>query len=207
MKPARSQRGETLVGLLVGLALGLLALGAGTFMLAQLLRGHRLALQDSHLQQDLHFALDLMASELQDAQYSGHAWASRSPASCTDPFCDGAEDFAVGSERLDWTIDRNHNGTQDNDECTGYRLRSGALQVRTACSPEVWTALTDTATLRLTRLDATVHCEARSGWLHRQVQLQLQAAWPQDPGRSIALDRRVALRNALPQAVLARYCP
>ena len=207
MRLAQSQRGETLVGLLVGLALGLLALSAGTLMLAQLLRGHRLALQDSHLQQDLYFALDLMASELQDAQYSGQAWASRSPASCSDPFCDGTEDFAVGSERLDWTLDRNHNGTQDNDECTGYRLRSGALQVRTACSPEVWTALTDTATLRLTRLDATVHCEARSGWLHRQVQLQLQAAWPQDPVRSIALDRRVALRNALPQAVLARYCP
>ena len=49
------QRGETLVGLLVGMALGALVLTAGAQMLAQLMRGHRLALQDAHLQQDLHF--------------------------------------------------------------------------------------------------------------------------------------------------------
>ncbi len=204
---ARHQRGETLAGLLVGVALGMLVLAAGAHMLAQLMRGHRLALQDSHLQQDLHFAMDLMASELQDAQYSAQAWTSRSPQACSDAFCDGSEDFSLASGRLDWTLDRNHNGVQDNDECTGFRLRAGALQVRTACVPEVWTALTDTVSLRLSRLDATLHCKLHGGWLQRQVQLQLEAQWPQDAARTLQLQRTVALRTPLPQAVQGRYCP
>lgn len=201
------QRGETLAGLLVGMALGALVLAAGAHMLAQLLRGHRMALQDSHLQQDLHFAIDLLASELQDAQYSAKAWASRHPEACKDAFCDGSEDFSVGSDRIDWTLDRNHNGVQDNDECTGYRLRSGALQVRTACLPEVWTALTDTASVRMTRLDASLRCRLHQGWLQREVLLQLHAQWPQEATRTLLLERTVALRNPLPQAVQARYCP
>ena len=203
----RGQRGETLVGLLVGLSLGLLVLAGGAHMLAQLLRGHRMALQDSHLQQDLHFAMDLMASELQDAQYNAKAWNTRSPTACTDAFCDGSEDFRVGDVRMDWTLDRNHDGVQDNDECTGYRLHAGVLQVRTACVPEVWTALTDTASLRLTRLQAILQCRAQAGWLQRQVQLELEAQWPQDASRRIKIRRTVLLRNALPQALKARHCP
>ena len=206
--PADSnQRGETLVGLLVGLSLGLLVLTGGAHMLAQLLRGHRLALQDSHLQQDLHFAMDLMASELQDAQYSAKSWNTRSPDTCTDAFCDGPEDFSLGNGRIDWTLDRNHDGTQDNDECTGFRVKAGALQVRTACSPEVWTALTDTATVRLTRLEAAVQCHAQAGWLQRQVLLQLEAQSPQDATRTLLLQRTVTLHNHLPQAMQGRYCP
>lgn len=203
----RRQRGETLVGLMVGMALGLLALAAGAHMLAQLLRGHRLALQDSHLQQDLHFTMDLMVHELQDAQYSGKAWTTRHPEACTDAFCDGAEDFSLASGRIDWTLDRNHDGVQDNNECTGLRLKSGALQVRTACSPEVWVALTDTASLRVTRLDAALKCRLHTGWIQRQVQLQLEAQWPNEASRTLTVERTVMLRNDLPQATQARYCP
>ena len=42
-------RGETLTGLLVGMAVGLVVLAAGMQMLAQQLRGHRHSLQASHL--------------------------------------------------------------------------------------------------------------------------------------------------------------
>ena len=65
----------------------------------------------------------------------------------------------------------------------------------------------DTASLRLTRLQATVQCRPLAGWLQRQVQLQLEAQWPQDTTRTLALQRTVPLRNPLPLAVQARYCP
>lgn len=205
--PARAQRGETLAGLLVGMALGLLVLAAGAHMLAQLLRNQRVSLQESHLQQDLHFALEVLTRELADAQYSALAWSSRSPGACEDDFCDGPEDFSIGNARLDWSLDRNHNGRQDNDECTGWRLRSGALQMRTACAPEVWTALTDTTSLRITRLQARIQCVNRSGWLQRSLWLQIEASRPGDFASPLALQRRVPLRNPLPQAVQTRYCP
>jgi type IV pilus assembly protein PilW len=207
MKLPLRQRGETLIGLLVGLSLGLVVLTAGSQMLAQLVRGHRTALQDSHVQQDLHFAIDLMERELQDAQYVAGAWATRSPTVCTDPFCDGNEDFGLGDARLHWSLDRNHNGVQDNDECTGLRVRSGALQVRTACTPEVWSALTDTASLQVTRLQASLQCRLVAGWWRRHVQLQIEASIPGADGRSIAVARTVHLRNPLPQGTPVRYCP
>ncbi len=207
MQRMQGQRGETLAGLLVGLSLGLLVLAGGAHMLAQLLRGHRMALQDSHLQQDLHFAMDLMVSELQDAQYSARSASTRRPTLCNDPFCDGVEDFRLGKDRIDWTLDRDHDGVQDNDECTGFRIRGGALQVRTACTPEVWTALTDTSSLRLRRLEATLRCSVQAGWLQRQVQLQLEAQRPQEETRPLLLQRTVVLRNRLPESVRTLYCP
>ena len=100
-----AQRGETLIGLLVGLALGLLALAGGAHMLAQLLRGHRQALQDSHLQQDLHFAMDLMVRELQGAHYVANAWKTRRPDACEDDFCQ-AGNFLLADNRIEFSLGR-----------------------------------------------------------------------------------------------------
>ncbi len=203
----RLQRGETLVGLLVGLAVGLLVLAGAAQLMAQLLRGQRLALQDAHAQQDLQWALELVARELQNAQYVHEAWRSRGPGACRDAFCDGPEDLRVAAGRLDFSLDRNHNGRQDNDECTGLRLSAGALQLRTACSPEVWTPLTDTSVLRVQRLEARLDCQGQGGWLQRRVRLNAEAQVGGPAGRSLLESREVALHNALPEATRALFCP
>ena len=211
MKPhlphPQRQRGETLVGLLVGIALGMLVLAAGAQMLAQLLRGHRQALQDSHLQQDLHFALDLMARELANAQYVAQAWKTRSVSACNDPFCDAANDFQIADNRIEFSLDRDHNGQQDNNECLGYRVANGVLSMRTSCDSSGWQPLTDKTSAVATRLQAQLHCTPVQGWLQRQLSLQLDAQWPGDPSRQIQLQRTLALHNRLPLAVQARYCP
>jgi type II secretory pathway component PulJ len=201
------QQGETLMGLLVGLAVGLVVLAAGTRMLAQHLSGHRLSLQDSHLHHDLRSAMDLMGRELHRAQYVANAWASRSPVACSDTFCDGPEDFNIQGSRIDFSHDRNHNGLQDNNECLGFRLSGGALQARTACSPEVWTAITDTANLQLTSLSWQLQCTQRDGWLHRSVRMALTGQWPKDASRQLSLSQTLHLRNDLPASVQALYCP
>lgn len=206
MRP-QHQRGETLVGLLVGLTLGLLVLVAAAQMLAQLLRGHRQALQDSHVQQDLHFAADLMVRELQNAQYVANAWRWREPSACTDPFCDAAADFQLGDNRIEFSMDRNHNALQDSNECMGFKVVDGVLSMRTGCHSSGWQPLTDKTSVVVLGLKTQLHCRTTAGWLQRRLSLQLQAHWPNDPARQLQWQRQLALRNPLPGAVQARYCP
>jgi type II secretory pathway component PulJ len=199
--------GETLMGLLVGLAVGLVVLAAGSALLANQLRAHRMALQDSRLHHDLRSAMDWMARELSQAHYVANAWETRAPSHCDDPFCAGPDDFNISGSRIAFSLDRNHNGLKDNNECLGFRLVKGALQARTACSPEVWTALTDTASLQFTQLDWQLQCGTAQGWLLRRINLALTAQWPGDTSRQVKLTRTVHLHNALPTSQTALFCP
>ena len=201
------QRGETLVGLLVGLALGLGVLAMGAQLLARLLAEQRQLQAQSRLQQDLHFVLERIANDVQDAQYSASAWRSRDSSGCGDAFCNGLEDFSISETGLVWSLDRNHNGVKDNNECTGYRLRAGSLQQRSACQPETWVALSDPATLSLGGLSAKLQCQVRAGWVQRQVQLRVQAQPPSRPNDAPwVLQQRVLLRNDLPASAMAGVC-
>lgn len=201
-------RGETLTGLLVGLALGLVVLAAGTQMLAQHLAGHRLNLQTSHLQHDLRTAMDWMGRELRQAQYVAGAWQTRSPVRCDDPFCDGLEDLSIEGDWIDFSRDRNHNGLQDDNECMGFRLSGKALMARRSCSGTgQWLPLTDRASLEVTALGWQLQCERRQGWLHRTVRMTLTGQWPGDASRSVSLSQTVHLRNDLPGSAEALFCP
>ena len=200
------QKGETLVGLLVGMGLGLVVLAAASQMLAQQLQGHRWALQDSHLHHDLRAALDTLAQELRQAQGSGQAWRLRSAKQCEDAFCGGAGALVIQDQRIDFGRDRNQNGLLDNNECTGFRLRDHELQVRTACVPEVWTDLTDAGSLKMVGLTWQLHCELRGSRLARWVTVQLSAEWPRDPSRQLRLSQTVALRNDVPASPWPTGC-
>ena len=201
-------RGETLTGLLVGLALGLMVLAAGTRMLAQHLEGHRMSLQSSHLQHDLRTAMDWMSKELRQAQYVAEAWQTRSPVSCDDPFCDGLEDFSIEDDWIDFSRDRNHDGVQDDNECLGFRLSDKALMARRSCSGTgQWLPLTDRASLEVTALRWQLQCDLRQGWLHRSVRVSLSGQWPGDARRSVSLAQTIHLRNDLPASAQALYCP
>jgi type IV pilus assembly protein PilW len=203
-----AQRGETLIGLLVGMAVGLLVLSAGSQMLAQHLRAHRMNLQNSHLQHDLRAAMDWMVRELRQAQYSAGAWQSRAPTRCDDDFCDGFEDFSIEGDWIDFSHDRNHNSVQDDNECLGFRVSEQVILARRTCSGSGnWLAITDSASLQVTAMRWQLQCEARQGWLHRTVQLTLTGQWPGDSTRALTLSHTVHLRNDLPQRVQALYCP
>jgi type IV pilus assembly protein PilW len=203
---ARAQGGETLVGLLVGLGVGLLVLAAGSQMLAHHLQGHRLALQDSHMHHDLRSALDTIARELRQAQATEQAWRRRATAHCADAFCAGQADLLVQGQRISFGQDRNHNGLLDNNECSGFRLRDHELQIRTACAPEVWTDLTDAGSLKMTGLTWQVHCEKRGRWVARWVTVQLSAQWPRDATRALSLSQTVSLRNDVPASPWPAVC-
>jgi type IV pilus assembly protein PilW len=201
-----AQQGETLVGLLVGLSVGLVVLAAGSQMLAKYLQAHRLALQDSHVHHDLRSELDTLTRELRQAQSLGHAWRGRVQADCADAFCTGQADLLVQGQRISFGQDRNLNGLLDNNECTGFRLKNHELQIRTACVPEVWTDLTDAGSLKMTSLAWQVHCEKRGRWVARWVTVQLSAQWPRDATRTLSLSQTVSLRNDVPASPWPAVC-
>ena len=206
MNAESTQRGETLVGLMGGLGLGMLVLAAGSQMLAHQLRGHRWLLQDSHAHHDLRAALDAMTGPLRQAQSVHEAWRKRTGAECRDVFCDGPEDFSVSADRIHFSIDRNHNGEQDNNECLGFRLSNGEIKARTACQPEVWTAITDAGSLKITALQWRVHCAPTGRLWQRWVTVDLTAQWPSDKSRQWQMSQTVGLRNALPSPQAPTYC-
>lgn len=201
-----SQRGETLVGLMVGMGLGLVVLAGGTHLLAQHLTAHRWALQDSHVHHDLRSALDSMARELRQAQAVGSAWTNRASAQCEDAFCNQSADIQIQNQRIDFSRDRNQNGLLDNHDCVGFRLREQKLQIRTACAPEVWTDLTDAGSLKVMDLQWQVFCEQRGRWVARWVNVQSTAEWPRDASRRLSLSQSTTLRNDVPALPWPEAC-
>jgi type II secretory pathway component PulJ len=205
---ASTEKGETLMGLMVGLSVGLVVLAGGSSLLAQHLRGHRMAWQDSHLNHELRVAADWMGRELRKTQYSANAWATRSPTRCDDTFCDGFEDFSIEGNWIDFSHDRNHNGEQDNNECMGFRLSGTTLQAKRSCSASGdWQAITHHQTVHITDLAWQLQCDEHQGWLRRSVQMTLQARWPRDASRYITLSKTVHLRNNIPASQQALFCP
>ncbi|PUE10273.1 PilW family protein [Limnohabitans sp. T6-20] len=202
----KPQKGETLVGLMVGMGVGLVVLAGGSHMLAQHLQAHRWALQDSHLHHDLRSALDVLGRELRQAQSLGQAWSNRSPAQCQDAFCGDAQDLRIQGDRIDFSRDRNQNGQVDNNDCVGFRLKDNKLQVRTACTPEVWTDMTDAGSLKMLDLQWQVLCERRGPWVARSVTVQASAQWPRDATRHLSLSQTISLRNDVPATPWPAVC-
>ena len=204
----QTERGETLTGLLVGLAVGLVVLAAGSALLAGQLRAHRTALQDRQLHTDLRSAMDWVARELHKAQYVANAWQTRSPTVCGDPFCQTPDNFSIVGRQIDFSHDRNHNGIKEDDECMGFRLTQQSLHARRSCSGSgSWQAVTDRAQVNISDLQWVLHCEWRNGWWQRSVHMSLAASWPSEPSRTIKLTQIIALRNHLPGSQTALNCP
>jgi type II secretory pathway component PulJ len=200
------QRGETLVGLLVGLALGLLVATAGQRMLAQHLRHERQTQNLLQAQTQLRDAIDLMLHTLQGAQGVLNAWATRTDGRCHDAFCNDPEDFSLNGNQLEFTLDRNHDGIQDNNECLGFRLTAGEIKAKTSCTPVVWTSLTGSEHLKITALTWQLRCTIHGQMVQRQIELKVQAQWPGEPGQSFEQTQNVLLHNDVPVRSMAGLC-
>jgi len=199
-------RGESMISLLIGLAMGLLVISGGIHLWMTTLKSQRTALQESHLAQDLRTAMAWMVQDIRRAQYMNGAWRTRTMSICNDDFCGTAEDFSVSANQIEFSWDRNDNGSKDNNECTGFQLRSYELQTKTSCEPVVWTAITDAGSIKVTSLQFTSRCSWIQGTLLRHMTVQITGALPNDPNTLVTQKQSIALHNAMPATALASDC-
>jgi type II secretory pathway component PulJ len=180
LNPA-SQRGLTLVELLIGSALGLLILGVLTGLYVNTIASSGQGLRMAHLQQQLRAAMEIMGRDLRRAGYYGtRPDAGTLAALRANPFTDadhpgkdeaerndvrighfqGGQAEAAGSCILysyDLDADGNLKPSGVGMERFGFRLREGMLQMRYGgdgfdCDQGVWHAVTD-AGVEITHLE------------------------------------------------------
>ena len=220
----RPAHGFTLVELLVGLALGLLVVAAGTLLLAQQLREQRALLVEARLMQDLRTAADLVARDLRRAGHWGDAGAgvwSAAAAPRANPYAALAPAAAASNAAsYAYSRDATENNVLDANEQFGLRLRNGAIELQLGAGN--WQALTDATLLTITALEITpvledaidlgalcprpcaagdAACPPRQ--FVRSVTLRIAARALSDATVSRSLQARVRLRND----ALAGACP
>ena len=151
---ADTQRGLSLVELLVGTAIGLLVAAAAAGVLAAKLRESRAVQLEARLMQELQGVADLVTRDLRRA---GH-WAAAASgvrgfdgsAGATNPHgIAAAEGAASDAVRLSFSTDDTPRAAVDDAERFGYRLRRGTLEAQLGAGN--WQALSDPGAITVTR--------------------------------------------------------
>ncbi len=202
-----AQRGETLVGLMVGMTVGLIVTAASLAMLISTLSLNAQAINNSYLNQELKTIMDLMVRDVRRAQYSGTAMGCIGGASCTNAFSGGTEDWTVAANQVDYTYDENSNGTQDSGECSGFRRAVvsgvGRVEKKNSCTP-TWQPLSDEKSTSIDdlRFSVSTTCIAAvspgTGFLAvRVVKIYLQGS---QAGATRRMCQKVKIKNDLATA-------
>lgn len=220
MRAASSQRGLSLVELLVGVALGLfLVAGASTLFVNHLGNSRRLLLE-ARLNQDLRAAADLVTRDLRRAGYWGNSLAGTvkvGAATSTTP--NPYAGLTPGTETITYDFSRDPSGAENNTRDANERFvfdRSGgtigmtingARQVVT--DPDTVTITGFTITPTETSVDIRDTCAttcAGSGCptiTVRQYLLTIAGSAARDPAVTRTLQTRVRVRND----AFAGVCP
>ena len=154
-----------MVELLVGTAIGLVIVAAGTAVVTRHARESRALAVEARLMQDLRTAADIVARDLRRAGY----WAAAASGVAGDgtgavtanPYAAVTPDAAASDAvRLSFSRDASENGVVDDNERFGFRLRNGAIELQLGDGN--WQALTDPATLTVTGFEVAPRTEETS---------------------------------------------
>ena len=153
-----TQRGLSLVELLVGVAIALFIAAAGTTLLAGNLRENRNLLLEARLMQDLRTATDVISRDLRRAGFWGAAtngvWSTASTGIAVNPYVAVAPASAASDAvSFRYSRDSTENNLVDTNEQFGFRLRNRVIEMQLGAGN--WQALTDAGTLDVTEFSVT----------------------------------------------------
>jgi Tfp pilus assembly protein PilW len=152
-KGRRSQRGLSLVELMVGIAVGLFILLAATIVVSSQLGDNRRLLLETQLQQDLRASSDIIARELRragawDTAESGIWFSGRSTAVVANAF---SPVEMTGTESIEFAYQRR----SDEEGPYGFRITESGV-VQTLLADAGWQDLTDGQVMNVAELVLTM---------------------------------------------------
>jgi prepilin peptidase dependent protein B len=153
-----TQRGLSMVELLVGTAIALFIAAAGATLLAGNLRENRNLLLEARLMQDLRSTADVIARDLRRAGYWAGAtsgvWVAGATQVAANPYLAVAPAVAASDTvSFRYSRDASENNVVDSNEQFGFRLRNGAIEMQLGAGN--WQALTNALTLTVTAFSVT----------------------------------------------------
>lgn len=147
-----SQRGLSLVELMVGIAVGLFIVAAATMLVSTQLAENRRLLVETQIQQDLRATVDIITRELRRAGSWGNAVDSRN--GIWSESTSSIENVNLGLTIVSGTNAQvTFKSSRTNNPNRGFRLLDGAIESRLDGTAENWQKLTDDATLTVTAFD------------------------------------------------------
>ncbi len=200
----RSQCGFTLAEMMIGVVIALFLLSGLILSFTATTKSSSDTLRAAKGAQDLRGAMMMMARDLRRAGYWANAASMTGSPATVNPFA--ALNTATAGCVL-FAYDQNSNGTLDANESFGYRLKSGAIEARTAgatddcaAAANTWEALTDAKvntvnTLTFTLAELAAPVTGGGNMMVRQVTIDTAAQLARDAAVKQTFTETVRIRN------------
>lgn len=151
---ALSQRGLSVVELLVGVAIGLVLLAGAITLFVRNMGSSRQMLLEARINQDMRAAADLIARDLRRAGYwenavSGTIASGAGTATAANAYSAITGTFNATSGQIEYSYARDTNDALNNNEQFGFRLNNGVIQMKTSGTP-TWQDVTDPSAVTIT---------------------------------------------------------
>jgi prepilin peptidase dependent protein B len=154
-----SQRGLSIVELLVGVAVGLFIVGGAIKLIIDHLADNRRLLVETRVSQDLRSAADIVARDLRRSGYWQNAIAGVVYPAASNPYRTSTPASGAASEvTYFYSRDAAENnavntGVGQPNETFGFRLAASAVEMQTAAG--TWQPVTDPNTVQVTAFSVT----------------------------------------------------
>lgn len=150
VKRVKSQRGLSLVELMIGITVGLFIVAAASMMTTNQLGDNRRLMLETQIQQDLRSAMDIVARDVRRAGYwngaSSSVWRPNNLLVQANPH---SALTSSGSASLQFEYD-----ITDSNTGAGFRLQDDTLQMLVG---NTWQAVTDPQTVLISNFSITVN--------------------------------------------------
>ena len=215
----KTQKGFTLIELMIGIVVGFIAISATLSAFIAIVRSNADYLSMVKLNQELNAVMTIMVRDLKRAGYDGDASGITSDNPFLDPYpatingnniyIGAATNFTspAGNDCITFTYDLDGDGAFDgDDERFGYRHDSddNAIEMRddgNECDEGSWEGITDDNLIEITSLafnNDSISLDSTASEEIRYIGITLTGHLKRDTGVSRTLTERVRIRNDRP---------